>query len=97
MSSTIKYFKPVCQRTKLDKPAPAYSELAFDYLCVEAQNRLRETFDATARPSETEEEEQEIIVPREGSPGRLKRIEESFFWLTSTGMVAGILFYVLAL
>src|SRR5260221_9050427 len=97
MSSTIKYFKPFCQRTKFDKPVPAHSELAFDYLCVEAQNRLREPFDATARPSETEGEEQEIIVPHEGSLGRFKRMEESFFWLTSAGMVAGILFYVLAL
>src|SRR5260221_11552566 len=97
MSSTIKYFKPVCQRTKLDKPVPAYSEHAFDYLCVEAQNRLRETFDATARPSETEGEEQEIIVPHDVSAGTFKRMEESFFWLTSAVMAAGILFYGLSL
>jgi hypothetical protein len=97
VTSTIKYSKPVYQRTKLDKPIPAYSELAFDYLYVEAQNRLRETFHATARPSETEREDQEIIVPHEGSPGRLERTEESLFWLTSAGMVAGILIYILAL
>jgi hypothetical protein len=96
-SSTIKYLGPVRQRAKLDKALPPYSKLAFDYLCVEAQNRLRETFDATAGPSETGREEQEIIVPHEGSSGRFKRIEESFFWLTSAAMVAGILFYVLAL
>jgi len=97
MTSTIKYSKPICQRTKLDEPVPAYSELAFDYLGVEAQNRLRETFHATAGPSEIEREEQQIIIPHEGSSGRFERIEESFFWLTSAGMVAGILFYVLAL
>ncbi len=97
MTSRIKYLKPVHQRTKLDKPVPAYSELAFDYLYAEAQNRLKETFHATARPSETESEDQEIIVPHEGSSGRFERIEESLFWLTSAGMVAGILFYVLAL
>src|SRR5260221_12437541 len=97
MRSTKKYFKPFCKPTKLKKPVPAYSELAFDYLWVEAQNRLCETFDATARPSETEGEEQEIIVPHEGSLGRFKRMEESFFWLTSAGMVVGMLSYVFAL
>ena len=97
MTSTVKCLKPVYQRTKLDKPVPAYSELAFDYLYVEAQNRLKETFHATARASETEREDQEIIVSHEGSSGRFERIEESLFWLTSAGMVAGILLYVLAL
>jgi hypothetical protein len=70
MTSTISYFKKVYQRTKLDRPVPAYSELAFDYLYIEAKNRLTEVFGATAKQSETETQNQEIIVPHEDSSAR---------------------------
>jgi hypothetical protein len=70
MTSTIRYLKKVYQRTKLDRPVPAYSELAFDYLYIEAKNRLTEVFGATAKQSETETQNQEIIVPHEDSSAR---------------------------
>lgn len=70
MTSTIRYFKKVYQRTKLYRPVPAYSELAFDYLYIEAKNRLTEVFGATAKQSETETQNQEIIVPHEDSSAR---------------------------
>jgi hypothetical protein len=97
MTSTTKYVKPVFQRTKLDKPAPASSELAFDYHFAEAQNRLTETFHEAVKQSETEREDQDTVVPHKGSSGRFDRFEESLYWFTAAAAVAVILLCVLAL
>jgi|SRR3981081_1939947 hypothetical protein len=96
MTSTTKNAKPVYQRTKLEWPIPASSELDFDYYYVEAQNRLTETFDEGAEQSETESKVQEIIRPYKGSSGLFDPIEESLYWLTAAAVVAAILFCVFA-
>jgi hypothetical protein len=92
-----KNVKPLYRRTKLDKPDPAFSELACDYFYVEAQNRLKETFHEAVKQSETEWKDQEIIVPHKGSSGRFDPIEESLYWLIFAAALAAILLCVLAL